>query len=78
MEATKTKNDLLNYYYVQAFSSGTEYKMGTTICFAAKKKEADEKARAWANKNGLDGSIHLYHNNYKLKARKMVAEGNFI
>lgn len=66
-----------NYYYVQAFKK-EEHAVAHTVCFADDKASALAASRKWANEKGFDGSIHLYHKNYKRDSRIMVEQGNFI
>lgn len=69
-----------NWYYVQAFggTNTSTIKVGYTICFAESKNKAKEMSQKWAKNNGYDGSIHLYHKNYKREAKEMVEKGNYI
>ena len=75
-----------NYYYVQVFTDmgetedniyGTTY---YTVCFAPNVDSAKTTVNIWLDDLKVVGKrdINLYHKNYKVKSKGMVAEGNYI
>lgn len=83
-----TPSDLktLNWYYMQVFGQLKSPESGYsqsyyTICFAPNKETAAAIVHEWLTALGEDPAtcdIHWYLKNYKLDAKRMVANNNYI